>query len=254
MKDFIGVFDSGIGGLTVFKIIEENLKCENIVYLADTANCPYGEKSLEEVRKITLKNIEYLKNLGAKAIVIACNTATSSIIDMIDDSNGFLTGVIEPTAYEALKVSKSKRIGLFATNLTVSTKIYERYLTDATVYSEGCSDFVLPIENGDFHSEELQKMIRNHASHLELVDTLILGCTHFPHIKDEIEKVLPDVSIVESGKPTLEVLKKYLEKKNLLAVNNGRKLTFLTTGKIDNAKRQLDIFNNHFDEIKKIEI
>ena len=86
MDDFIGIFDSGIGGLTVYSKILEVFKNENIVYLADTKNCPYGTKDINTVKEITLKNIEYLKNLGAKIIIIACNTATSSIIDIIDNS------------------------------------------------------------------------------------------------------------------------------------------------------------------------
>lgn len=252
MNDFIGVFDSGIGGLTVFDVLKETLKDENIVYLADTLNCPYGIKSKEEIKKITLTNIEYLKKLGAKAVVIACNTATSSIIEEIKASDGYLIGVIEPTAQYALNVSKTKEIGLFATNLTVSSKAYDLYLKDAKLYSEGCSDFVLPIENGDLHSDNMKILIKNHIENLGKIDTLILGCTHFPYIKDEIQKFLPDVTMVDSGFATTEILQSSLEKKDLLTKNKDRKLMFLTTGNLVDAKKQLERLNYRFNEVKNV--
>ncbi len=256
MKDFIGIFDSGIGGLTVYNIIKEYFPNENIVYLADTINCPYGTKSLDCVKKITLNNIAYLKKIGAKAIVIACNTATSSIIDELQTDNNYLIGVIEPTALFAKSISKTQNIGLLATNLTVSTHIYDKFLKGALIFSEGCSDFVLPIEAGDFHSEAMLLKIKNHLVNLpKEVDTLILGCTHFPYIKDEIQKVIPSVKLVESGIPTALKLKEVLTKSHALAsINNKRKLSFLTTGNIEDAKKQLSIFNVYFDEIKKITI
>lgn len=153
MNNFIGIFDSGIGGLSVLESIRELLPHENILYLADEKNCPYGTKSLEEVRKITLDNINYLKSKGAKIIVVACNTATSSIIDIVSKDDNSIIGVIEPTANAALKLTKNKKIGLFATNLTVKTKIYEQFLSGVMVKSEGCSDFVTSVETGDFNSK-----------------------------------------------------------------------------------------------------
>lgn len=252
MKDFVGIFDSGIGGLTVAEVIKDTLKDENIVYLADTLNCPYGIKTKEEIKKITLANIEYLKKLGAKAVVIACNTATSSIIEEIKSSNGYLIGVIEPTAKYALNTSKTKKIGLFATNLTVSSKAYDAYLKDATLYSEGCSDFVLPIENGDLHSENMRNLIKKHVNNLEKIDTLILGCTHFPYIKDEIQTFLPDVIMVDSGVATTTTLYNSLKNKNLLTKNENRKLIFLTTGNLKDVNKQLERLDYQFDEVKNV--
>lgn len=110
MNNFIGIFDSGIGGLSVLESIREFLPYENILYLADEKNCPYGTKSLEEVRKITLDNINYLKSKGAKIIVVACNTATSSIIDIVSKDDNSIIGVIEPTANAALKLTKNKKL------------------------------------------------------------------------------------------------------------------------------------------------
>ncbi|MBS5852876.1 MAG: glutamate racemase [Staphylococcus sp.] len=254
MDDFIGIFDSGIGGLTVYSKILEVFKNENIVYLADTKNCPYGTKDINTVKEITLKNIEYLKNLGAKIIIIACNTATSSIIDIIDNSNYYLLGVIQPTALYALEHSSTKTIGLLATNLTVSTKVYEKYLVGATVYSEGCSDLVMPIEKGLFHSKSMKKMIRDHLQKLGKVDTLILGCTHFPYIKEEIQEFLPEVKIIESGEATALYLKKYFEINNFEVRTKHRKLVFLTTGDLEKCSKQIAMLNYQFDVIKEIKI
>lgn len=254
MKSFIGIFDSGIGGLTVYNSIKENFPNENIVYLADTKNCPYGIKTLEEINKISVKNINYLKKMGAKAIVIACNTATSSVNTEIKNSNGYIIGVIEPTANYAYESSKSKRIGVFATNLTIQSKAYDKYLKDATVFGEGCSDFVLPIEQGLIHTEEMEKMINNHIKTLDNVDTLILGCTHFPYIKEEIGKFLPNVKLIESGEATSKVLSKYLTENNLNENVIDRKLIFLTTNNKADALVQLERLNQKFDTIDEVRV
>ncbi len=254
MKDFIAVFDSGIGGLTVYNTLKEKFPMENIVYLADTLNCPYGTKSLEEINKISINNILYLKNLGAKLIIIACNTATSSVIKEIKDSEGYIVGVIEPTANLAYNLSKTKKIGLFATNLTVNTKAYDKYLKDAKISSVGCSDFVLPIENGDIHSDNMKKLIENHVNDLDDIDTLILGCTHFPYIKDEISKFLPNVKLVESGEATFNVSYEYLKDHRLLSNIKNRELRFLTTGNLDSVKIQLKRLNQKFDLVEEIKV
>lgn len=254
MKNFIGIFDSGIGGLTVYNKIKECFPNENIVYLADTKNCPYGIKTLEEINNISVKNINYLKELGAKVVVVACNTATSSISNEIKNSNGSIIGVIEPTADLAYNTSVSKRIGVFATNLTIKTKAYNKYLKDAIIFGEGCSDFVVPIENGLIHTDEMKNMIKNHVNKLDDVDTLILGCTHFPYIKDEIAAFLPNVNLIESGEATSNRLKEYLNNNNLLDNVLDRKLIFLTTNNIDDAKIQLKRLNQEFDEIKEVRI
>ena len=174
------------------------------------------------------------------------------IILEIKSSNGYLIGVIEPTAKYALNTSKTKKIGLFATNLTVSSKAYDAYLKDATLYSEGCSDFVLPIENGDLHSENMRNLIKKHVKNLEKIDTLILGCTHFPYIKDEIQTFLPGVIMVDSGVATTTTLYNSLKNKNLLTKNENRKLIFLTTGNLKDVNKQLERLDYQFDEVKNV--
>lgn len=250
MKNFIGVFDSGIGGLSVLESIREILPNENIVYLADEKNCPYGTKTIEEVRQITLDNINYLKAKGAKYVVVACNTATSSILDVIENEENKIIGVIEPTALYAYQLSKSKKIGLFATNLTVKTNVYNTFLKNASVFSEGCSDFVTRIEAGDFNSYELTESIKNHFEPLQGVDTLILGCTHFKFIKDSIKKIVGDINIVDSGEPTTLLLKERLLKLNLLNKNDSKGLVYYeTSGDLNNCINQLKKLNIIVDNI-----
>lgn len=251
MNDFIGIFDSGIGGLSVLEEIRKLLPYENILYFADEKNCPYGTKTIEEVRKITLGNIEYLKGLGAKIIVIACNTATSSIIDILSENKENIIGVVEPTAKTALSLTKSKKIGVFATDLTVKTKIYDKFLPGVEVKSEGCSDFVTSVEDGDFDSNELKESIKKHFEHISDVDTLILGCTHFKFIKNTIQSIYSDLTIVDSGIPTTVMVRDTLIKKNI--VNNNLRtgeLVFVTSGSVSKSKEQINKLGIDFDEIK----
>lgn len=251
MNNFIGIFDSGIGGLSVLESIRELLPHENILYLADEKNCPYGTKSLEEVRKITLDNINYLKSKGAKIIVVACNTATSSIIDIVSKDDNSIIGVIEPTANAALKLTKNKKIGLFATNLTVKTKIYELFLSGVMVKSEGCSDFVTSVEAGDFNSNELKKSIFKHFEKINGVDTLILGCTHFKFIKNTMQSLYPNLTIVDSGIPTTEMVIEALNKQNIANESTGKgKVVFETSGSLEKSKEQISKLKFNFDEIR----
>lgn len=254
MRDFIGIFDSGIGGLSVYETIKNTLPNENLIYLSDELNCPYGTKSKEEVRKITLKNIEYLKNLGVKLIVIACNTATSSIIDLIEQKKDNLIGVIEPTANYALEKTCGK-IGLLATNLTVDSKIYDKYLGNYLVASEGCSDLVLRIENNDFYSEEMRSLISSHLDKVKMADTIILGCTHFKFIKKAIQELLKNTIIIDSSMPTTKEVIKLLKYKNKLSIckEKGKNIYF-TTGEVLKAIKQLKSLDFTFDEIKHVNI
>lgn len=254
MKDFIAIFDSGIGGLTVYNKVKELLPNENIVYLADTLNCPYGTKNMNEIHKITMKNINYLTKLGAKVIVIACNTATSSVVEEIEEASGYLQGVIKPTAILAKNTTINGKIGLFATNLTVSSKVYENYLEDVKVYSESCSEFVPLIEAGDFSSPVMKKLIKKHLKSVKEVDTLILGCTHFPYIKDSILEQKSDLLVVESGVATANEVIKYLSDNNLMNKQNNSQYVFLTTSQVDEARNQLAILKVNFDEIKHIDV
>lgn len=254
MDNFVAIFDSGIGGLTVYSKIKELLPNENIVYLADTANCPYGIKTIEEINKITNNNINYLKKLGAKVVVIACNTATSSVLNEIRESNGYIQGVIEPTAKLALETTTNNKIGLFATNLTVSSGVYQKYLDSVEVLAEGCSDFVPVIEEGDFSSNNMKKMIKNHLVKVEGADTLILGCTHFPYIKQSISELAPNLKLVESGFPLASEVINYLKKNNITTSNQKSKHVFLTTSSIEKARKQLKILNVSFDEVKEVNV
>lgn len=249
MKNWIGIFDSGIGGLSVYKEIRKQLPNENIVYLADEVHCPYGIKTKEEIRAISIQNIEILKEMGAKVVVIACNTATSSIVDRIEQDKDTLLGVIQPTALEAKKQSNGK-IGLFATNLTVKSGVYNTYFDKELSIVEGCSDLVPYIEAHDYDNQEINKIIFYHTQKMKEIDTLILGCTHFSFIKKKIQDVLPTVKIIDSGKPTCASLIDMLVKtKRLEPKNKMGKSIYITTGDERKALEQLQNLGIFFDEV-----
>lgn len=254
LKEFIGIFDSGIGGLSVYETIKNALPNENYIYLADQYNCPYGTKSKKEIRDITLNNISYLKKLGAKLIVIACNTATSSVMDYIEQKNENIIGVIEPTAREALKKCKGK-IGLLATDLTVSTNIYHQYLGDYLVESEGCSDLVLKIEKNEYDSEVMMDLIRHHLEKIKIADTIILGCTHFKLIKKRIEELLENSIIIDSCVPTMNEVIRHLNSNHQLTISKEEGDTyFYTTGAVSKALEQLKKLGFVFDVVRHIDI
>ncbi len=252
MRNFIGILDSGIGGLSVYQEIKEQLPNENIIYFADEINCPYGIKTIDEVRKITLNNINYLTKRGAKLIIIACNTASSSIDDIIEKNSNYLIGVVKPTAYY-VKNFTSGNIGLFANELTVKSLIYKKYLDSRLIISENCSDFVPYIEKHDYNSVDMNKLIKMHTDKMKSVDILILGCTHFKFIESKIIQVLPNITIIDSSIPVCNEVKKILENTNdfNISLNEGKSI-YVTSGSLKKAEEQLNNLGIKFDKIEMI--
>lgn len=220
----IGIFDSGLGGLTVVKSVTELLPGENIIYFGDTAHVPYGSRSKEQITEYVMNDVRFLSGFDIKAVVIACNTADSVARDKIEEKYPLpVFGAVEPAAREAALVTKNKRIGVMATNATVQSGAYEkaikRFCPDAEIISEACPLFVPLIEDGRFSKgdtviesvtdEYLEIMKR------EKIDTLILGCTHYPLLTDIISDRLPGVSIVSSSLAAAKRLSEMLEKNNM---------------------------------------
>ena len=221
----IGVFDSGVGGLTVVKQLMKKLPSENIIYFGDTARIPYGTKSEEIVRRFALEDSFFLLEKNVKIVVVACNTASSvavSILQTILDVP--VIGVIEPGAEAAVRNSRNRKIGVIGTAATIRSSSYRKKVLQssnkAQVISQACPLFVSLVEEGWIEDEAtiliarryLQTMIENH------VDTLILGCTHYPLLKNTIQKVLgDDVRLIDSGVETAITVAKILEEKRMLA-------------------------------------
>ena len=206
----IGVFDSGIGGLTVVKAIVEDLPSESIIYFGDTARVPYGTKSKSTIVRFSLENVEFLLRHDVKCIVIACNTASAWALPTLRKYFKVpIVGVIRPGALAAVRQTRNKRIGVIGTNATIHSQAYETAIQriDPTVkvFSQSCPLFVPLVEEGWLNGTICRQVAERYLEPLmrQRIDTLILGCTHYPLLAQTIQHVLgPRVVLVDSAKQT----------------------------------------------------
>ncbi|WP_034691366.1 glutamate racemase [Enterococcus mundtii] len=236
----IGFIDSGVGGLTVVKEALKQLPNENILYVGDTARCPYGPRPAEQVIAYTWEMTNYLVEKGIKMLVIACNTATAVALEEIKATLSIpVIGVILPGTRAAVKQTKNHRVGVIGTIGTVKSAAYETALLDKApelkVTSLACPKFVSVVESKEYRSSVAKKIVAQTLASLELkgIDTLILGCTHYPLLRPIIQNVMGDkVMLIDSGAETIgevSMLLDYFEISN--SPQNGRTLCqFYTTG------------------------
>lgn len=218
MDPFVGVFDSGLGGLTVVKALSEHLPTLSIVYFGDTARFPYGTKTAETISRYAIENTIFLLEHGAKVIIVACNTATSVALDRLKGMFSVpIFGVIEPAARRSVEVSRSGRIGVIATMRTVKSKSYEKaimaHAPHVKVFSQACPLLVSLIEDGCPDDEAARLIIRAYLAPLKRkkIDTLLLGCTHYPLLYNLIrEEVGEAVSIIDPATALAEEVVPYL--------------------------------------------
>lgn len=226
----IGVFDSGVGGLTVAREIMRNLPSEKIVYFGDTARVPYGSKSKETIIRYSRQIIHFLKEQQVKAIVIACNTASAFALEAVQDELDIpIIGVIEAGAKVAAAETVNKRVGVIGTVGTVSSGIHASYLKsldqDITVISKACPLFVSLVEEGWLHDPVTLEVASRYLQEMKdkEVDTLILGCTHYPLIRSTIREVMGDkVRLVNPAYETALELKKLLQESDMLSTGEGQ--------------------------------
>lgn len=210
----IGVFDSGIGGLTVLKELALQFPQESFLYLGDTARLPYGSKSPQTIRKYSEQNVHFLKQQNVKAIVIACNTASTQVSER--ELEGLpIYNVIEPGSQRALELTESKRIGVLGTRATINSGAYTKKIheldSQAQVYDQACPLFVPLAEEGWDGDPVTNLIVFRYLSPLlqNQIDTLILGCTHYPILKNSIARVTgSSIELVDSG----EAIARWLEK------------------------------------------
>lgn len=229
MPKNIGVFDSGVGGLTVVKELMKLLPRETIIYFGDTARVPYGNKSTATVTKYSLQNARFLLQQDIKLLVVACNTASALSLAALQESFPDLPiiGVIEPGVKAALKTTKSKKVGVVGTMATISSQAYNRLLTtkahDVQVYGQACPLFVPLVEEGWVHKKVTSLITSEYLSGMKRlgIDTLILGCTHYPLLKKIIGQVMgKKVKLVDSAQEAAREVQQILES-NDLAVTKG---------------------------------
>ena len=191
----VGVFDSGVGGLTVAREIMRNLPNEDIVYFGDTARVPYGSKSKDNIIRYSRQIIHFLQTKGVKAIVIACNTASALALETVKEEFDIpIIGVVEPGARAALAVTETKKIGVIGTEATVRSAMYEKIIQgtrpDVTVLAKACPLFVPLVEEGFKKHHVTDEIIDFYLSSLKEsdIDALILGCTHYPLLRSKIRE------------------------------------------------------------------
>jgi glutamate racemase len=235
----IGVIDSGVGGLTVAKEIMRQLPNEQILYVGDTARCPYGPRSGEEVKKFTWQMTNFLVNKGIKMLVIACNTATAVALEEIQNELSIpVVGVIYPGARTAIKVTKNHQIGVIGTVGTIKSNAYEMALktinNKSKVTSLACPKFVPLVESGEVDGPLVKKVVAETLAPIKNkgLDTLILGCTHYPLLEKIIKKTMGNtVSVISSGEETAREVSTILFYNGWLTTNRDEpKHRFYTTG------------------------
>ncbi|GIM28889.1 glutamate racemase [Clostridium polyendosporum] len=226
----IGFFDSGVGGLSVMKKAMEILPNEDYIYFGDSKNAPYGIKTVEEVKELSFNATEFLLSKRAKAVVVACNTATSAAIEDLRKVYSEIPIIgIEPALKPAVELNKKGKIVIMATPMTLAekkfNKLMNKYNENTDIYPLPCAGLVEFIEKGTLSGEELSNFLEDKFSHLEKkeIASVVLGCTHYPFVKDEIKKVLgEDVSIIDGSEGTAKELKRRLQERNLL--RKGRRI------------------------------
>lgn len=220
----IGIFDSGVGGLTVAKKIFQILPKEDVIYFGDTARYPYGPRSKESVKKFSLQNINFLLSQKVKCIVVACNTASALALDDLEKDHKIpMIGVVKPGALAAAKATRNGKIGVIGTLGTISSGAYKKAIHEIDpqkkVYSVACPLFVALAEEGYIDKKATHLIAQEYLGPLikKKVDTLVLGCTHYPLLKKVISKTMgKEVKLIDSAEEAAIEVKKALSQKGLL--------------------------------------
>jgi glutamate racemase len=224
----IGVFDSGIGGLTVARAIMDELPFENIVYFGDLVHLPYGNKSERAIKEFSLANTNFLINKGVKLIVVACNSASSIAINEITSSTSLpVVEVVNPGAQTAVRASKNGRIGVIGTSRTIASGAYKRAISaikpESLVFQKATPLLVPLIEENWIDREAARLIVREYLDFFKedmSIDALVLGCTHYPIIKKLIEEEISGVNVIDSAVATALKVKDILKNGSILAERN----------------------------------
>lgn len=244
----IGIFDSGIGGTSIWKEIQALLPKENTIYLADSKNAPYGEKSSEEILRLSIKNTEYLLNQNCKIIVVACNTATTNAIDYLRQTYKVPFIGIEPAIKPAALKSKSKTVGVLATKGTLTSSLFhstsQNHAEGIEIIERQGKGLVELIENGELGSDATRQLLQEYLRPMldKEIDYLVLGCTHYPYLIPLLKELLPEsVKIIDSGEAVARQTKSILERYGILNLSNiDGKHQFYTNSNVGLLKRFLD--------------
>ena len=248
----IGIFDSGLGGLTAVKELVKVLPNENIVYFGDTARVPYGNRSKKTIIKYAEQDASFLLSKGVKMIIAACGTVSSVATGLRDTLPVPFTGVVDPTADAAVRATRNGKIGVIGTSATVNSQSYKKAILSKNesikVYQQDCPLFVSLVENGFISADDdiVKLVVERYLSEMkaEGIDTLILGCTHFPIIAQAISDYLgKNVTLIDSGKETALYAANILGSRGLL--NSSSTLgscTYYVSDTVDGFRKTADLF------------
>ncbi len=268
----IAVFDSGYGGLTVLNKIRKHLPHYDYVYLGDNARTPYGTRSFEVVYEYTLQAVKRLFEMGAHLVILACNTASAKALRTIQqkdlsiiDPEKRVLGVIRPSVEKVGELCRSGHMGVFGTTGTVQSESYlmeiHKLFPNISVAQEACPMWVPLVENNEFESDGSDYFVKKNVDALmsknPLIDTIILGCTHYPLLVPKIKQFLPErVNIIEQGDIVGESLKDYLNRHPEMNAKCSKKGTvhFYTTESVEKFKQTAGIFFNEDINVKKIHL
>nr|WP_299032077.1 glutamate racemase [uncultured Tenacibaculum sp.] len=223
----IGIFDSGIGGTSIWKEIHQLLPQENTIYLSDSKNAPYGQKSTQEIVDLSIKNTELLINNGAKIIVVACNTATTNAIEYLRSNYKIPFIGIEPAIKPASLNTQTGTIGILATKGTLNSTLFEKTTSslndEINIIEQVGEGLVELIENGKIHSNEMTSLLKKYIAPMleKKCDYIVLGCTHYPYLLPQIQKITGNkVKIIDSGEAVAKQVKNVLNQQNILNQSN----------------------------------
>ena len=250
----IGIFDSGIGGTSIWAAIHQLLPHENTIYLADSKNAPYGQKSKGEIIALSIKNVNFLLKMDCKLIVIACNTATTNAIQELRAKYNVPFIGIEPAIKPAAANSKTQTIGILATQGTLNSELFhkttEKYSNTKIIEQVG-HGLVQLIENGNINSPEMTQLLHSYLTPMMKanVDYLVLGCSHYPYLIPQIKEILPaHIKIIDSGEAVAKQTRNVLQEKVGFASNEKREAIFYTNS---NPKVLSEILGNKYKIIEK---
>ena len=272
LKNPIGIFDSGYGGLTILKEIVHTLPEYDYLYLGDSARAPYGTQSFEKVYEYTLQAVNWFFSQGCSLVILACNTASAKALRNIQQKNlSFLhpekrvLGVIRPTSEVIGNYTRSKHVGVLGTTGTVQSNSYvieiEKFFPDVLVSQEACPEWVSLVEENKMDTPEADYFVRQHIESVlgkdNNIDTLLLACTHYPLLIDKIKQHTPEgISIISQGKIVAESLKDYLERHLKIAekCSRGRSRKFYTTGDAHDFNSHASLFFGQKITAEKLEL
>lgn len=252
----IGFFDSGVGGTSIWKEVHALLPLESTIYLADSKNAPYGQKSKDEIIALSKKNTEFLLDKNAKLIVVACNTATTNAIKVLRESYDVPFIGIEPAIKPAALHSQTQKIGILATKGTLNSELFHQTVqnySQVKIIEQIGHGLVELIENGNLYSNEMSYLLKSYLQPMieENIDYLVLGCTHYPYLIPQIKEILPKhIKIIDSGEAVARQTKNILEQNRLLEkLSNTTPFNYFY---INNAPEVMEnLLENKFQVIKQ---